>query len=94
MLLDYISRQLTRGCAAPLPRPETKMIAELIEQRFGLPSANGHDTPADDELASILSHRTHRHYTDTLDFEDLIQQALVRGSQAFEVTPANLPSVA
>jgi hypothetical protein len=25
----------------------TKMIAELIEQRFGLPSTAGHDTPAE-----------------------------------------------
>ncbi|MDP1869576.1 MAG: hypothetical protein Q8L13_24950 [Bradyrhizobium sp.] len=36
----------------------TKMIAELIEQRFGLPGKAGHDTPAEGELAAILSHRT------------------------------------
>jgi hypothetical protein len=38
----------------------TKMIAELVEQRFGLPSTAGHDTTAEGELAAILSHRTHR----------------------------------
>ncbi|MGH6713048.1 MAG: hypothetical protein ACREEK_29350, partial [Bradyrhizobium sp.] len=42
----------------------TKRIAELIEQRFGLPSTAGHDTPAEGELTAILSHRTHRRYTD------------------------------
>ena len=42
-----------------------KMIDDLIEQRFGLPSKAGHDTPAEGELAAILSHRTHRRYTDS-----------------------------
>jgi len=54
----------------------TKTIAELIEQRFGLPSAAGQDTPAEGELASILSHRTHRRYTETPVSEDLMQQVL------------------
>jgi len=54
----------------------TKMIAQLIEQRFGLPSAAGHDTPAEGELAAILSHRTHRRYTDTPVSEDLMQAGL------------------
>jgi hypothetical protein len=54
----------------------TKMIAELIEQRFGLPGAAGHDTPAEGELAAILNHRTHRRYTDTPISEDLMQQVL------------------
>ncbi|MBV8782262.1 MAG: nitroreductase family protein, partial [Phycisphaerae bacterium] len=58
------------------------MIAELIEQRFGLPSAAGHDTPAEGELAAILSHRTHRRYTDTPISEDLMQQVLAAGLSA------------
>lgn len=59
-----------------------KMIAELIEQRFGLPSRAGHDTPAEGELAAILSHRTHRRYTDTPISEDLMQQVLAAGLSA------------
>jgi nitroreductase/FMN reductase [NAD(P)H] len=59
-----------------------KMIAELIEQRFGLPSAAGHDSPAEGELAAILSHRTHRRYTDTPISEDLMQQVLAAGLSA------------
>src|SRR6202023_3775546 len=59
-----------------------KMIAELIEQRFGLPSAAGHDAPAEGELAAILSHRTHRRYTDTPISEDLMQQVLAGGLSA------------
>ena len=60
----------------------TKMIAELIEQRFGLPSDAGQDTPAEGELATILSHRTHRRYTDTPISEDLMQQVLAAGLSA------------
>src|ERR1700740_2905404 len=60
----------------------TKMIAELIEQRFGLASAAGHDAPAEGELAAILSHRTHRRYTDQPISEDLMQQVLAAGLSA------------
>jgi nitroreductase len=60
----------------------TKTIAELIEQRFGLPSAAGRDTPAEGELVSILSHRTHRRYTETPVSEDLMQQVLAAGLSA------------
>jgi nitroreductase len=60
----------------------TKTIAELIEHRFGLPSAAGRDTPAEGELASILSHRTHRRYTETPVSEDLMQQVLAAGLSA------------
>lgn len=60
----------------------TKTIADLIEQRFGLPSEAGHDTPAEGELAAILSHRTHRRYADTPVSEDLMQQVLAAGLSA------------
>ena len=60
----------------------TKMIAELIEQRFGLPSTAGHDTPAEGELTAILSHRTHRRYTDMPISENLMQQVLAAGLSA------------
>jgi nitroreductase/FMN reductase [NAD(P)H] len=60
----------------------TKTIADLIEQRFGLPSEAGRDTPAEGELAAILRHRTHRRYTDTPVSEDLMQQVLAAGLSA------------
>jgi FMN reductase [NAD(P)H] len=60
----------------------TKMIAELIEQPFGLPSTAGHDIPAEGELTAILSHRTHRRYTDMPISEDLMQQVLAAGLSA------------
>jgi len=59
-----------------------RMIAELIEQRFGLPSTAGHDTPAEGELTAILNHRTHRRYTDMPISEDLMQQVLAAGLSA------------
>jgi nitroreductase len=70
----------------------TKMIAELIEQRFGLPSTAGHDTPAEGELTAILSHRTHRRYTDMPISEDLMQQVLAAGLSA--PTKSDLQQVA
>jgi nitroreductase/FMN reductase [NAD(P)H] len=59
-----------------------KTIAELIEQRFGLPSEAGRDAPAEGELATILSHRTHRRYTEQPISEDLLQQVLAAGLSA------------
>src|SRR3546814_20580473 len=44
---------------------DRKTIADLIEDRFGLPTADGHDMPAAGELASILRHRRHRRITST-----------------------------
>jgi nitroreductase len=59
-----------------------KTIAELIEQRFGLPSEAGYDKPAEGELASILSHRTHRRYTDAPIAEAMLQSVLAAGLSA------------
>ncbi len=59
-----------------------KTIADLIEQRFGIPSEAGRDAPAEGELASILSHRTHRRYTEQPISEDLLQQVLAAGLSA------------
>jgi nitroreductase len=42
----------------------TKTLADLIEDRFGLPTEAGRDMPAEGELARILARRTHRRYTD------------------------------
>jgi nitroreductase len=59
-----------------------KTVAELIEQRFGVPSDAGRDATAAGELAAILSHRTHRRYTDQPIPEDLMQQLLAAGLSA------------
>src|ERR1700730_14384959 len=59
-----------------------QMIAELIEQRVGLPGAAGRDPQSEGELAAILSHRTHRRYADTPISEDLMQQVLAAGLSA------------
>ena len=59
-----------------------KTIADLIEQRFGIPSDAGRDAPAEGELAAILSHRTHRRYTEQAISEDLLQQVLAAGLSA------------
>jgi nitroreductase len=60
----------------------TKTISNLIEQRFGLPSEAGRDTPAEGELAALLNHRTHRRYTDAPVSEDVMQQVLAAGLSA------------
>jgi nitroreductase len=59
-----------------------KTVAELIEQRFGLPSEAGRERPAEGELAAILAHRTHRRYTDAPIAEELLQQVLAAGLSA------------
>jgi nitroreductase len=40
-----------------------KTLAELIEDRFGLPAEDGRATPAEGALAVLLRHRTHRRFT-------------------------------
>ena len=42
----------------------TRTIADLIKDRYGLPTTDGGDMPAEGELASILTHRTHRRFSD------------------------------
>jgi nitroreductase/FMN reductase [NAD(P)H] len=39
-----------------------KTIADLIEDRFGLPTEAGRDLPAEGTVAQILAHRTQRRY--------------------------------
>jgi len=39
-----------------------KTIAELIEDRFGLPTTAGATLPAEGTVAQLLAHRTHRRY--------------------------------
>jgi nitroreductase len=39
-----------------------RSVAELIEERFGLPSEDARDAPAEGALATLLGHRTHRRF--------------------------------
>ena len=41
-----------------------RTLADLIEDRFGLPADQGRDMPAEGPLARILARRTHRRYAD------------------------------
>ena len=57
-------------------------IADLIERRFGLPTTDGADMPAEGELASILSHRSHRRLTDKPVADDLLRVLLAAAFSA------------
>ena len=59
-----------------------KTIADLIEHRFGISSGAGTDMPAEGELASILSHRTHRRFTDQPVSEELLEVLLAAAFSA------------
>jgi len=41
----------------------SKTLADLIENRFGLPTDAGRDTPASGTIAGMLSRRSQRHFT-------------------------------
>jgi nitroreductase len=41
---------------------DAKTIADLIEDRFGLPATAGRALPAEGTVAQLLTHRTHRRY--------------------------------
>jgi nitroreductase len=59
-----------------------RTIAELIEQRFGLPTAAGRDLPAEGPVAQLLAHRTHRRYTAAPVPEDVIEILLAAALSA------------
>jgi nitroreductase/FMN reductase [NAD(P)H] len=42
----------------------TRSLADLIEQRFGIPTRAGATMPAEGTLAQMLAHRSHRRYRD------------------------------
>lgn len=42
----------------------TRSLADLIEDRYGLPTDAGRSLPADGALARVLARRTHRRYAD------------------------------
>ena len=59
-----------------------KTIADLIEHRYGISSGAGSDMPAEGELASILSHRTHRRFTDQPVPDELLEVLLAAAFSA------------
>ena len=61
---------------------KTKTIANLIEDRYGLSSGAGSDMPAEGELASILTHRTHRRFTDQPVSNELLEVLLAAAFSA------------
>lgn len=61
---------------------EARTIADLIEDRYGIATEDGRDMPADGELATILSHRTHRRYTDQPVPDELLRVLLAAAFSA------------
>ena len=61
---------------------DQKTIADLIEHRYGISSGAGADMPAEGELASILSHRTHRRFTDQPVSDALLEVLLAAAFSA------------
>jgi FMN reductase [NAD(P)H] len=59
-----------------------KTIADLIEERFGLPATAGHDMPAEGTLAQLLNHRTHRRYKPDPVPDDVLDIALAAALSA------------
>jgi len=59
-----------------------KTVADLIEERFGLPSRVGHDKPAEGTMAQLLSHRTHRRYKPDPVPDDVLEIALAAALSA------------
>jgi nitroreductase len=60
----------------------TKTIADLIQDRFGLPTQAGRALPAEGTLAQLLTHRTHRRYTDQPVPDDVLEVVLAAALSA------------
>lgn len=60
----------------------SKTLADLVEDRFGLPSDAGRNVPAEGCLDTILSHRTHRRFRDAPVSEEHLQLILSAGFSA------------
>ena len=59
-----------------------KTIAELIEDRFGLPTTAGAARPAEGTVAQLLAHRTHRRYTAAPVPDDVLEIVLAAALSA------------
>ena len=61
---------------------ETKTIADLIEDRFGLPTQAGRAVPAEGTVAQILSHRVQRRYKPDPISDETLEIALAAALSA------------
>ena len=59
-----------------------KSLADLIQDRFGLPATAGADRPAEGVVAQLLSHRTHRRYKPDPVPDDVLEVALAAALSA------------
>jgi nitroreductase/FMN reductase [NAD(P)H] len=59
-----------------------KTIAELIEDRFGLPTSAGAALPAEGTVAQLLAHRTHRRYKPDAIPDDVLEIVLAAALSA------------
>lgn len=59
-----------------------KTIADLIEDRFGLPTRAGRDRAAEGTVAQLLAHRTHRRYTPDPVPDDVLEIVLAAALSA------------
>jgi nitroreductase/FMN reductase [NAD(P)H] len=57
-------------------------IADLIQDRFGLPTSAGRDLPAEGAVAQILAHRTHRRYRPDPVPDDVLEVVLAAALSA------------
>ena len=60
----------------------SRTIADLIQERFGLPTRAGGERPADGALALLLSHRTQRRYKPDPIPDDVLEMALAAALSA------------
>jgi FMN reductase [NAD(P)H] len=60
----------------------SKTIADLIQDRFGLPTAAGAGLPAEGTVAQLLAHRTHRRYRPDPVPDDVLEIVLAAALSA------------
>ncbi|HEX7787389.1 MAG TPA: nitroreductase family protein, partial [Methylomirabilota bacterium] len=60
----------------------SRTIADLIQERFGLPTEAGRDRPAEGALALLLAHRTQRRYTPEPVSDEVLDIALAAALSA------------
>jgi len=61
----------------------SRTIADLIQERFGLPTEAGRGRPAEGPLALLLSHRTQRRYKPDPIPDDVLEMALAAERLSF-----------
>ena len=61
---------------------QNKTMADLIEDRFGIPTEVGRNMEATGELANILKHRSHRRFKDDPVSDDILEVLLAAAFSA------------